>query len=302
MKQFCVCLGCQTAEARILENLLRNEPGLKCKLEKQQAQLKKKDFFVPRPARFSSFILLTFCCADSDSFCDEADESWMHNCQECGERFFDFIDKAAHTDCEPGNSYFGRGRRLVIPDVEYTLNPEIGGTLASGKRFGTLIMERGLVEARRIMGIGSSEALDRMCSNAACHQLSIKTSELHSCTFDPASISISSIAPCLRVYCKQHPIYLYRKAFRFKSQEQCKQFEEAFNATKDWMRTGNLKDLGYCAYCDDYRIIQCQGCKLLERYQIDRTWLSHDKRASILLPCSNHNVECETCMCPDAGD
>ena len=131
MKQFCVCLGCQTAEARILENLLRSEPELKFKLGKQQAQLKKKDFFVPQPSRLSSFILLTFCCSDSDSFCEEHDASWVHDCQECGEEFSDF---------------------------------------------------------------------------------------------------------------------------------------------------SNLMDLGYCSYCDDYRIIQCQGCKSLERYQIDRTWLSHDKQ------------------------
>jgi hypothetical protein len=131
MKQFCVCLGCQAAEARILETLLRSEPELKFKLEKQKGQLKKKDFFVPQPSRLSSFILLTFCCSDSDSFCEEHDASWVHDCQECGEEFSDF---------------------------------------------------------------------------------------------------------------------------------------------------SNLMDLGYCSYCDDYRIIQCQGCKSLERYQIDRTWLSHDKQ------------------------
>ena len=77
MEAFCVCEECQASIEVLsqegLSKLLCSDPELKHKIEKMQAQLKKKDFFLPRHSNSSNFIVLTVC----SQLCS-------HDCKECG--------------------------------------------------------------------------------------------------------------------------------------------------------------------------------------------------------------------------
>ncbi len=112
---------------------------------------------------------------------------------------------------EPANSYHGKGKRLVFTDVRYQSKSTLTGM--NKDRIGTLTMEHGKVEARRLEGSESILVYEfRILSSMLGHRkLSSTTIEI---AFDQFNKS---------------------RTFTFKSADEVSQFVQAFDATKTWI-------------------------------------------------------------------
>ena len=118
----------------------------------------------------------------------------------------------AQPGVEPGNSYHGKGKRLVFTDVRYqSKSATINGFIKD--RIGTLTMEHGKVEARRFE---SSESI-------LVYEFRIQSSKLSNRKLSSATIEIASDQ-------SNKP-----RTFTFKSTDEVSQFVQAFDATKTWI-------------------------------------------------------------------
>ena len=118
----------------------------------------------------------------------------------------------AQPGVEPGNSYHGKGKRLVFTDVRYQSKSTLMGM--SKDRIGTLTMEHGKVEARRFE---SSQSI-------LVYEFRIQDSMLGNRKLNSATLEIA-------------PDHQFKKSrtFTFKSADECNQFVQAFDATKTWI-------------------------------------------------------------------
>ena len=117
----------------------------------------------------------------------------------------------AQPGVEPGNSYHGKGKRLVFTDVRYQSKSTLMGM--SKDRIGTLTMEHGKVEARRFE---SSQSI-------LVYEFRIQDSILGNRKLTSATVEIAPDQ------------FKKSRTFTFQSADECNQFVEAFDATKTWI-------------------------------------------------------------------
>jgi len=123
-------------------------------------------------------------------------------------------DDAPEATGEPANSYHGKGRRLLFANVKFKSK----GTMLGGSkdRIGSINLQNGRVEVRRFDG-GQSIVVytfDAATCSANCF---------------PESGAIELIDPQKFTQAKGP------RRFTLDSMSDCKSFESAFNATKNWM-------------------------------------------------------------------
>jgi len=123
-------------------------------------------------------------------------------------------DDAPEATGEPANSYHGKGRRLLFANVKFKSK----GTMLGGSkdRIGSINLQNGRVEVRRFDG-GQSIVVYTFDA-ATC-----------SATCLPESGAIELIDPQKFTQAKGP------RRFTLDSMSDCKSFESAFNATKNWM-------------------------------------------------------------------